>query len=72
MRDCSAIDFLCRKEFDYSVVELAQGKPPEEVLGISYGRNGMVIHNADRPPIENLDALPHVTDVYKRMQAVGS
>ena len=63
---CSAIDFVCRKEFDYSVVELAEGKPPEEVLGISYRKNGVVIHNADRPPIENLDALPHVTEVYKR------
>jgi hopanoid biosynthesis associated radical SAM protein HpnJ len=66
LRDCSAIDFVCRKEFDYSVVELAQGKPPEEVLGISYRKNRTVIHNADRPTIENLDALPHVTDVYKR------
>jgi radical SAM superfamily enzyme YgiQ (UPF0313 family) len=28
LRDCSAIDFVCRKEFDYSVVELAQGRPP--------------------------------------------
>jgi hopanoid biosynthesis associated radical SAM protein HpnJ len=66
LRDCPAIDFICRKEFDYSVVELAQGKPPEEVLGISYRKNGAVVHNSDRPPIENLDALPHVTEVYKR------
>ena len=66
LRDCPAIDFVCRKEFDYSVVELAQGKSPEEVLGISYRKNGAIMHNADRPPIENLDALPHVTDVYKR------
>jgi hopanoid biosynthesis associated radical SAM protein HpnJ len=66
LRDCSAIDFVCRKEFDYSVVELAQGKPPEEVLGISYRKNGSALHNADRPPISDLDALPHVTDVYER------
>ena len=66
LRDCSAIDFVCRKEFDYSVVELAQSRPAEQVLGISYRKNGTVIHNADRPPISDLDALPHVTDVYKR------
>jgi len=66
LRDCSAIDFVCRKEFDYSVVELAQGRLPETVLGISYRKNGAVVHNPDRPPIENLDALPHVTDIYKR------
>src|SRR5207244_2629685 len=64
-KDCSAIDFVCRKEFDYSVVEYAQGKPLEDILGISYRKNGSVVHNPDRPQIENLDALPHVTDVYQ-------
>src|SRR5437868_2817130 len=66
LKDCSAIDFVCRKEFDYSVVEYAQGKPLEEILGISYRKNGSVVHNPDRPQIENLDALPHVTDIYRR------
>src|SRR5439155_433756 len=32
LKDCSAIDFVCRKEFDYSVVEYAQGKP----LGLTW------------------------------------
>jgi len=27
LRDCHAIDFVARKEFDYAVVEFAQGKP---------------------------------------------
>jgi radical SAM superfamily enzyme YgiQ (UPF0313 family) len=48
------------------VVEFAQGKPLEEILGISYRKNGGIVHNPDRPQIENLDALPHVTDVYRR------
>ena len=66
LKDCPAIDFVCRKEFDYSVVEFAQGKPLEEILGISYRKNGAVVHNPDRPQIQDLDALPHVTDVYHR------
>ncbi len=66
LRDCSVIDFVCRKEFDYSIVEFAQGKPLPEILGVSYRKNGMVVHNPDRPQIEDLDALPHVTDVYYR------
>ncbi len=66
LKDCPAIDFVCRKEFDYSVVEFAQGKPLEEILGISYRKDGAVVHNPDRPQIQDLDALPHVTDVYKR------
>src|SRR6266496_3930694 len=66
LQDSKAIDFIARKEFDYSIVEYAQGKPLEEILGISYRKNGQVVHNSDRPTIENLDALPHVTDVYRR------
>ncbi|HUE51168.1 MAG TPA: hopanoid biosynthesis associated radical SAM protein HpnJ [Terriglobales bacterium] len=66
LRDGQAIDFVCRKEFDYAVVEFAQGKPLEEILGISYLKNGSVVHNPDRPQIEDLDSLPHVTDVYRR------
>src|SRR5438309_5759639 len=66
LNECDAIDFVCRKEFDYSVVEFAQGKTLEEILGISYRKNGRVVHTPDRPQIEDLDALPDVTDVYKR------
>lgn len=66
LKQCSAIDFVVRKEFDYAIYEYANGKPREEILGISYRHNGGVVHNADRPVIQDLDALPHVTDVYKR------
>ena len=45
-----AIDFVCRREFDYTVVEYANGKPLWEIIGISYrDANGKVVHNADRP-----------------------
>jgi hopanoid biosynthesis associated radical SAM protein HpnJ len=66
LRDCPVLDFICRKEFDYSVVEFAQGKPLEEILGISYLKDGQIVHNPDRPQMQDLDAMPHVTDVYKR------
>ena len=66
LRECPAIDFVARKEFDYTVVEYAQGKPLEEIAGISYLKDGQIFHNPDRPQIHDLDALPHVTDVYKR------
>ena len=29
-------------------------------------KNGAVVHNPDRPQIQDLDALPHVTDIYYR------
>jgi hopanoid biosynthesis associated radical SAM protein HpnJ len=66
LKDCPAIDFVCRKEFDYSVVEFAQGQPLEQILGISYRKNGSFVHTPDRPQIEDLDSLPHVTEVYRR------
>jgi hopanoid biosynthesis associated radical SAM protein HpnJ len=66
LRDCAAIDFVARKEFDYAVVEFAQGKPVAEILGISYRKNGSIVHNPDRPQITDLDVLPEVTEVYKR------
>ena len=47
-------------------MEYANGKPLNEILGISYRKNGQIVHNPDRPQIENLDALPWVTDIYKR------
>jgi hopanoid biosynthesis associated radical SAM protein HpnJ len=61
-----AIDFLARKEFDYAIAEFAQGKKIDGIAGISFRKNGRVVHNPDRPLIENLDQLPFVTDVYRR------
>jgi hopanoid biosynthesis associated radical SAM protein HpnJ len=66
LRECPAIDFICRKEFDYAVVDYAKGKPLTDILGISYLQDGKIVHNADAPQVQDLDALPHVTDVYKR------
>jgi hopanoid biosynthesis associated radical SAM protein HpnJ len=66
LRDGSAIDFVVRKEFDYATKEFAEGKPLDQILGASYRRNGSVVHNADRPQLQDLDALPHVTDIYHR------
>jgi len=66
LKDCPQIDFVVRKEFDYAVCEFAYGKPLEEILGISYLRNGSVVHTPDRPETQDLDSLPHVTEVYRR------
>lgn len=62
------VDFVARGEFDHAVVEFAQGKPLEEIGGVSYRRNGTVVHNPLRPPLETeeLDRLPFATEVYQR------
>jgi hopanoid biosynthesis associated radical SAM protein HpnJ len=61
-----AIDFVTHKEFDYTVTEFAAGKPLDEIAGISFRRDGKTVHTAPRPQIEDLDALPWVTPIYKR------
>lgn len=67
LSDAPAVDFVARAEFDYTIKEIAEGRPLVEVIGISYrNQAGEVVHNADRPVITNMDALPFVTDVYKR------
>ena len=66
LRASNAIDFICRREFDFSVAEFAAGKPLSGIDGVSYLRNDAVVHNADRPPIQDLDSLPFAVDIYKR------
>jgi hopanoid biosynthesis associated radical SAM protein HpnJ len=66
LRASSAIDFVARKEFDYTLVEFASGKSLDAIEGISYRENGTIKHNPDRPYLEDLDSLPFVVDVYKR------
>jgi len=62
----TAIDFVVRREFDYQIAGFASGQPLADLAGVSYRRNGYFVHNPDAPFIENLDALPWVTPIYKR------
>ena len=67
LQECPEIDFVVRREFDYAVVEFANGKPLSEITGISYrNSDGKVVHNIDRPVVADLDEMPDVIDVYKR------
>lgn len=65
------IDFVCRTEFDYTCLELAQGKPYDQVKGLSYRtKDGSVHHTPDRELLEDLDVLPSVLQVYHRDLAI--
>lgn len=66
LKASSAIDFVARKEFDYSVSEFAWGYKLEDIPGISYRKNGSVVHNPDRHPLTDLDSLPFAVEIYKR------
>ena len=63
----SAIDFVCRNEFDFTIKDVADGIPLADIAGISF-RNaaGEIVHNPDRPVIMDMDTLPWVTPIYNR------
>ena len=62
-----AIDFIVRREFDHQIVDYANGKPLEDIPGVSFRKpNGSLWHNPEGTYIENLDELPWVSKVYKR------
>ena len=61
------IDFVAREEYDFTILEIAQGKPLAEVDGITWrAPDGAFIRNKDRAIIEDMDVLPMVSPVYKR------
>ena len=66
LRARPALSFVARNEFDFTIQEVAQGRPLSRILGLSYRVNGHVEHTPERPVLENMDALPFVTLVYKR------
>jgi hopanoid biosynthesis associated radical SAM protein HpnJ len=62
-----AIEFVARAEFDFTIQEIAAGRPLSTVLGVSYRTSdGGVRHMPERPILEDMDALPYVVDVYRR------
>jgi hopanoid biosynthesis associated radical SAM protein HpnJ len=66
LRCSSAIDFIVKKEFDYQIRDYAMGKPLDQIPSVVFRKNGGFQHNPESSPIEDLDALPWVTKVYKR------
>jgi hopanoid biosynthesis associated radical SAM protein HpnJ len=66
LNECEAIDFICRREFEFSIIDFAEGKPLDQILGVSYRLDGHIQHNPDRPQNEDLDRMPWATKIYKR------
>ena len=63
----AAIDFVAREEFDFTVAEVAEGRPLASIDGLSYpARPGRSCTIADREILQDMDRLPFVTPVYQR------
>jgi hopanoid biosynthesis associated radical SAM protein HpnJ len=62
-----AIDWVGRKEFDFTCKEVAEGRDLATIKGLSYkDSEGKIKHNPEREMIADMDSLPWVADVYKR------
>ena len=67
LKSSDAIDFVARNEFDYTLLEVAEGRELGHVAGLSWRNgDGAIVHNEDREVLTDMDALPFVTPVYKR------
>jgi radical SAM superfamily enzyme YgiQ (UPF0313 family) len=72
------IDAIARHEYDYTILDLARSmegaklkKVPgygflKIISGLSFRSGDAICHNSDREYIENLDAIPFVSKVYKK------
>ncbi|MBM2829676.1 MAG: radical protein [Gammaproteobacteria bacterium] len=60
-----AINFVARYEFDFTIKEIAEGRPLAEIDGLTYKQDGKAIHNKERAILHDMDQLPWVTRVYK-------
>ncbi|MDD2890368.1 MAG: radical SAM protein [bacterium] len=70
------IDIICHGEYDYTLKDIADAiqnnthkklyEAFNEIAGISFQKNGNIIHTPHRPFIEDLDKLPFVSSVYKK------
>jgi hopanoid biosynthesis associated radical SAM protein HpnJ len=67
LQDAPAVDFVARNEFDFTIKEVADGRPFGEIKGLSWrGHDGAIVHNDDREVLADMDSLPWVSRVYKR------
>jgi hopanoid biosynthesis associated radical SAM protein HpnJ len=67
LKATTAVDFVCREEFDYTCKDVADGLALPDIRGLSYrDADGRIVHNLPRPMVENMDDLPFVAPVYQR------
>lgn len=66
LRASTDIDFVARNEFDFTLKEVAEGRPLESIDGLSFRKHDQIVHNRDRTILHDMDRLPFVVDVYKR------
>jgi len=68
----TAIDFVARNEFDFTIREVAEGRRLDDIDGLSFRTGGRLAHTRERATLEDLDRLPFVVEVYRRDLAIDA
>ena len=67
---CPAPDAVARREYDHTILDLvralSEGRGLDTVAGLTFRREGDLVHNPDREFCRDLDSIPFVSGVYKR------
>lgn len=58
MQEYPSLDLVMRGEYEETVKELAQGRPLEEIEGITYRNGEEIKQNSDRGFIKDIDTIP--------------
>jgi hopanoid biosynthesis associated radical SAM protein HpnJ len=66
LQSSTAIDFVARHEFDFTIRDVAEGRRLEDIDGLSFRTGRGIVHTRHRDTLEDLDQLPFVVDVYRR------
>jgi len=82
LSESNSIDAIARREYEYTIRDLASLLDRKDfhlpgadglktIAGLSFRSDGKILHNPDRPYIENLDELPWVSKAYKKYLHIG-
>jgi hopanoid biosynthesis associated radical SAM protein HpnJ len=67
LKDCPALDFVARNEYEFTIKELAEGAEWSTIKGLSYrAKDGTIQHNPEREILMDMDQLPSVLPLYKK------
>ncbi len=72
------VDYVVRGEGEETIVELIEhlnaGRPLDDIPGLSFKKNGKIVHNPDRPLIQDLNSIPipnlKLIDGWEKIKAI--
>lgn len=72
LSECPHIDIIARQEYDFTIGEIVRANGCyKQVQGISYREGGKIIHNPDRPWLEDMDSLPFISKTVEKFLNVN-